>query len=295
MDDATTQILTTLLIVAAFVVSLLATQFARRAKRLTAAALRSSARTQRVFFPLRRLPAYQTMPQLVGAAIEAGRPIHVSLGGAGIGGASTASALAATDLLYQLGRRAAIGASAGARTPTVIATASDPTAYPLAYSTLRYAAAERNKLGVARLYDSAQWYASGTRSLAFAGVLSALYGIDQAASVALAGTFSVEMALPLEAAARRRLPTLATSDQLEGQAVAYAMAERSLIGDEAFVPGAYLGNRASDLATALTIDALRYLVIAALLLAAVLLLGDVLTEGGISAALGDLLSGAANP
>ncbi len=71
----------------------------------------------------------------------------------------------------------------------------------------------------------------------------------------------------LEAALRHRQTSIAGSVDLSGQAVAYAMADRTLIGEELYVAGAYMGNSATQRASVVTLDLLRWLVILGILLA----------------------------
>jgi hypothetical protein len=91
----------------------------------------------------------------------------------------------------------------------------------------------------------------------------------------LMGSFGPELALILEASDRRRQVSVAASDQLEGQAVAFAMSDESLIGEEMFAGGAYLGDGSAQVAGVVTMDALRVLVVAGMLL----MVADRLTNG----------------
>lgn len=248
--DSTTQVLTTIIIVLALAVTVLATQVARR---------------RRGSFPLRHLAAYDSIPLIVGAAIEADRPVMVSFGSAGIGGSSTLLALASAELFYQVAQRAATGAV------SPILTISDTTAIPLGYGTLRRAYASRGRLERFR-GSGVRWYPSGPRSLAFAAALTATMGDDQVAGSVLVGSFGMELALVLEASRRRRLVSVAASDQLEGQAVAWALAERPLIGEEMFVAGAYLGDNATQHGSVVALDTLRLALILGIVVATALLL-----------------------
>ncbi len=244
--DSTTQALTVLIILVAFVVSLIVTQFIRRRKDA---------------FPLRALPAYAAIPQFVGEAIEAGRSMHVSFGGAGLGGGNTALTLASAELFYQVAQRNVAGAT--------ILTVSDPSALPLGYGTLRRAVASRRTvLSRTELSNSVRWYPAGTRSLAFAAALTGVIGDDHVSGNVLVGDFGSELALVLEAAVRHRQTTIAGSIDLSGQAVAYAMADRSLIGEEMFVAGAYMGESAIQRASVVALDVLRWLVILGILISA---------------------------
>jgi hypothetical protein len=232
-------VITILILLLTMVISVVVTQFVRRRKDL---------------FTLREIPAYSTLPLVVGESIEANRPMHVSLGSAGIGGANTLLALASAELAYQVVQRAAIGAVAP------ILTVSDASALSLAQDTLRRAYRSRDLLDRYRI-GSAQWYPAGGRSLAFAAALTAVVGNDRVAGNVLAGSYGPELALISEAAIRRDQHLVATSDQLEGQAVALVMAEHPLLGEDVFAAGAYLGQGASQIAGVVTQDVLRWLLI----------------------------------
>lgn len=239
----TTQFISVVLILLTMVVSVVLTAEIRRRKRQ---------------FPLRDIAAYEAIPLMVGESIEANRPVHLSLGSAGIGGNSTMLALVGAELCYQITRQAAIGDM-----PPIL-TLSDATALPLGQDTLRRAYQSRGLVERFR-YSSVRWYPAGTRSLALAAGLTGLIGDDRATSNVLVGSFGPEMALVLEAGARRNLSSIATSDQLEGQAVAYVMAENALLGEEVFTAGAYLGGTPSQVAGVVTIDVLRWVLIVAML------------------------------
>ena len=240
--DSTTQLLTTVIILAAFAVTVIVTQFIRRRKEA---------------FPMRVIPAYEAIPLMIGEAIESGRPMHVSFGGAGLGGSNTALTLASAELFYQVAARNPVGAT--------VLTVSDPSALPLGYGTLRRAYADRSE----RIRDaSVRWYPAGDRSLAFAAALTGVLGDERVSGNVLIGSFGPEIGLVLEAAARRRQSSIAGSVDLDGQAVAYAMSDQPLIGEEMFVAGAYLGDNATQRGSVVTLDVLRWLLILAILIAA---------------------------
>jgi hypothetical protein len=237
-----------LIILIAFVATVMATQVIRR---------------RRTAFPMRVIPAYEALPRMVGAAIEANRPVHLSLGSAGVGGNQTVLALANAELFYQVAQQAAIGGTAP------LLTTSDATAVPLGYDTLRRAYASR---GLLERYDGSgvRWYPAGPRSLAFGAALAASLGIEQVNANVLVGSFGPELALITEAAARRNQDLIAASDQLTGQAIAYAMSDQPLIGEEIFAAGAYTGQAASQRAALVAQDLLRWLLILLLIILTVI-------------------------
>ena len=250
--DSTTQVLTTVIIVLALAVTILATQVARR---------------RHEAFPLRPLPAYDSIPLIVGSAIEADRPVMVSFGSAGLGGSSTLLSLASAELFYQVAQRAAIS------TVSPILTISEPSAVPLGYGTLRRAYAARGRLERFR-GSGVRWYPAGPRSLAFAAALTATTGDDHVAGNILVGSFGMELALVLEASRRKRVASVAASDQLEGQAVAWVLAEQPLIGEEMFVAGAYLGDSAVQQGSVVALDTLRWVLIIGIVVATTLLVQE---------------------
>jgi hypothetical protein len=267
--DSTTQILTVLILLITMVLVVIITQFARR---------------RRSLYVLRPLPAYRLIPTAIGESIEANRPVHISLGAAGLGGFETLTALAAAELAYQAASRAIIGGV------SPIVTISDPTALPLAQDTLRRAAAARGllKSGAAR---DARWYPAGSSGLAFAAALSGMLPDDRVAASILVGSFGTELALIAETSARRGQRLIAGTDTLQGQAVAYVMADAPLIGEEIYMAGAYLGDSAVQMAGAVVQDILRWLLILAIFVPTALAVGDAILNGRFSAALARLLGG----
>jgi hypothetical protein len=264
--DSTTQIISIIILLVAFVALVIATQVIRR---------------RRQAFPMRVIPAYEGLPLMIGAAIEANTPVHMSFGSAGLGGGSTLLALANAELFYRAGQRAAIGA-----TSPIIST-SDSTAIPLAYDTLRRAYESREML---RNYTASgvRWFPQGPRSLGFAAGATAMMGIEKVNANIMVGSFGPELALIAESAARHNQSLIAASDQLEGQAVAYAMSDQPLIGEEIFAAGAYLGQEASQKAVLVTQDLLRWLLIVILILASIASVNEDIAPifGEILAALG---------
>jgi hypothetical protein len=101
---------------------------------------------------------------------------------------------------------------------------------------------------------------------------------DQVSGNVLIGSYGMELALILDASARRRLASVASSDQLEGQAVAWALSDRPLVGEEVFVAGAYLGENATQLGSLIALETLRGVLIVGIVLATALLVSDPVVE-----------------
>jgi hypothetical protein len=243
--DTTTQVLSILLILLVLIITAVLS------------------RRRQTPFVLRPIEAYSLMPSLARRAVEADRPLHVSLGSAGLGGETTLLALASAELAYQLTRQATIGDT------SPLFTTAEATALPLGQDTLRRAYQVRGRGDHFRA-GSARWYPGGPRSLAYAAAITALMGDDRVSSNVMVGSYGPELALIMDASARRNLPAIAVSDQLEGQAVAYALSDEPLIGEEVFTAGAYLSGSPSQTAEPVTIDILRWLLVLAMLVGFVL-------------------------
>ena len=225
---------------------------------------------RRKHLALRNLRAYDLLSRYVGEAIEANRPLHLSLGSAGIGGQETLLALAASEMFYYIAQDAAIG------DVSPIVSVTDTSAIPLGQDTLRRAYKSRQLPDKYRA-SNVRWYAAGTRSMAYAAAITAMMPDDQIASHILAGSYGAELALILDSAYRHKQHVIAVSDQLTGQAIAFALADESLIGEEIFAAPGYLSDNPADRVETLTVDALRGLLILALL---ILMLVSVLGIGG---------------
>lgn len=208
--------------------------------------------------PLRPLAVFERLPEIANASIETGRPVHLGLGSAALGTESTVLALAGSEFAYYTAQHLAYG------DVSPIYSVADTSTLPLALDTLRRAYLSRDRLASYRPVN-VRWYPAGPRSLAHAGGLMALQSEEEVAGNVLAGSYGIELALILSAASRRQRPAVAATDQLAGQAVAYAMADTYLIGEEIFSAPAYLGSdRASEDRTTAS-DSLRWLVGLALL------------------------------
>lgn len=266
--DSTTQFISLMIVLFALVTTLLVTQAARR----------------RVRIGLRPIPAYATLPLLVGEAIEADRPLHLSFGSTTIGGERTVLSLVTAEFFYQVARQTATGET------TPIFTMSSTGVIPLAQDTLRRAYVSRGRLDRYR-GSSIQWYPAGPGALAFAGALTAVQANEQVASNVIGGSFGIELALVLDAAARRRLTSIATSDRPEGQAVAFGMADYPLLGEEIFAAAAYLEGSPGQLGSLAAIDALRAFLILFIILPAVNALTDNAVYDGLARLFGTIFGG----
>ena len=214
----------------------------------------------------RDIPAFTRLHQAVGLVVEDGSRLHISLGHGALTTPHSASALAGLALL----RRLANLTSASDQPP--IATSGDATLAILSQDTLQAAV----KFSEPGTFDSTAGRLVGLTPFSFAaGAIPAIRDEHVSANV-LMGNFGVEVALLTDAVERENTFVLAGSDNLTAQAVIYATAQDALIGEEIYAAGAYIEADPLQAASLTVQDILRWLVIAAILVGALLALAGVL-------------------
>jgi hypothetical protein len=214
----------------------------------------------------RDIPAFTRLRQAVGLVVEDGSRLHISLGHGALTTPQSASALAGLALL----RRLADLTSAGDQPP--IATSGDATLAILSQDTLQVAA----KFSERAAFDPTPGRLTGLTPFSYAaGTIPAIRDENVSANV-LMGNFGVEVALLTDAVERENTFVLAGSDNLAAQAVIYASAQEPLIGEEVYAAGAYIESDPLHTASLTVQDVLRWLIIAAILVGALLTLAGVL-------------------
>lgn len=239
--DTTTQVLAILILLLGLVVTAVVPQFARRRREL---------------LRLRPQDAYASFDLVTAEAIERGQTVLMGMGNTGIGSETTVLALAAESVAYQM----LIRTSYGDRSPAV--TVSDATGLAIVQDAVRNAYRFH---GITAPRGTARWLPAGPRSLAYAAAMTAYVSADGAHAQVLVGRFGTELALISEAGVRRGGTVIAASDQLDGQAVAYAFSQHPLIGEEIFQASAYLTENSVRRGEAVALDVLRWVLIAAVI------------------------------
>lgn len=215
-------------------------------------------------FPFRRLKAFDVLPRIVGRAIESDHPVLLSTGASAIGNEGTLVTLAALSLAYYTTQEMSIG-----QTPPVLLT-SRSEVVPLAYDMMERAYIARD-MPARTGFTSVRWYGTvEEKSLVFAAMLAVTMQSENASGAVLVGRFGREIGLALNAAQRRNIETIAGSDDIVGQAVAYVMSDAPLIGEEIYAPVGYLGSKASERGSIIAQDLLRGILIAVILIIAVI-------------------------
>lgn len=215
-------------------------------------------RVRRVF---RIIPGIVRLRRAIGLTVENGRRLHVSLGQAGLTGASGAVSLAALSTLDRIAALSMISD----RPP--IATSGEGSLSILSQDELRAAYRDGNAL---EQYDPNRGRLGGVTPLSYvAGTLPVIRD-EQVSTNILVGNFGPEVGLMTDAAFRQQAFVVAASDSLPAQAVIYAAAQEPLIGEELFSVPAYLQAGPFHVASLQVQDILRWVVIALMLVGIIL-------------------------
>jgi len=214
---------------------------------------------KRPYRGFRQAPAFNKLRQAIGLAVEDGSRVHVALGNSSLTGQQGASGLMGLSVLDRIAQYASISDA------PPIATTGEGAFSILSQDTLR--TTYRNAFA-SDLYDATQGRMTGTSPAAFvAGTLPVIQEEQISANI-LMGHFDTQVALLADAAEDRNQFTLAASDSLPAQAVLYAAARESLIGEELFAAGHYLQVSPFHSASLRAQDILRWGIAAAIVLGA---------------------------
>lgn len=210
---------------------------------------------------LRLIDAYERLNRSVGLAVETGTRLHVSLGQGNFFTARGASALAGLAMLRRLAERTSLSD----RPPVV--TSGDASLAVLSQDTLQsgYHAA-----GATDQYRYTTGRLTGLTPFSYAaGALATIHDENVSASIVL-GDLGMEAALLAEASDRENTSLIAASDNLSAQSIFFASSQEPLIGEELYAAGAYVGAGAAHEASLNVQDILRWLIILAMIVGALL-------------------------
>lgn len=205
---------------------------------------------------LRPIPALSRFYRAIGLSVEEGTRLWIALGRSSLLTPRGGAPLAGLAVLRRLAERTSLSD----RPP--VAVAGEAALALLAQDGLR---AGYQAAGAIELYQPASGRLTGmTPFSAAAGTLPILRDEDVSAGLLL-GDFGLEAALLAEAAERENTLLVGGSPDPTSQAVLYAAAQETLLGEELFASDAYLGNAPFPTASLVTQDVLRWLIILALL------------------------------
>ncbi|MDW8325869.1 MAG: hypothetical protein RMK99_04820 [Anaerolineales bacterium] len=205
---------------------------------------------------LREVETWKQLPNLIGAAVESGRRLHLSLGHGVLGQPDTATLLAGLNAVGQIATVTVVSDK-----PPVITTTDGATAL-LAQDLVRQAYRQQN---AAEQYRDDVARVAGLSPLSFNGALTAVVRDEAVAGSIFIGSAGPEVVLLTEAGRQAGAPTFAGSDNIAGQAVLFAAADQTLLGEDVYSAGAYLGRMPAHIASLHTQDVMRWLIVGAML------------------------------
>jgi hypothetical protein len=210
---------------------------------------------------LRSLPGMDELRRSVGRSAEAGQPLHVSVGTAGVGGAATAETWAGLTVLSRLADDAA-----ACDTPLIV-TVADPTVLPVAQDILRRAFIRH---GNPDGYEPTQVRFVAPDPMAYATGVMGLLGQEPLTANVMIGAFGDEYLLMGETGAQQGIRQVAGVADPRVLPFVYATADAPLIGEEIFAGGAYTTRLPIQIASLLTEDWARWAIVAGIIIAAIL-------------------------
>lgn len=205
---------------------------------------------------IREIAALTHLHRALGLSIEDGTRMHISLGSGSLLNMRGGSALAGLAMLRH------IAESTSVSDKPAVASAGDSTLGLLAQDTLQ---AGYQAAGVEELYSFSTGRVTGLTPFSYAvGAMNILKNENVSANIMI-GHFGAETAFLTDTSDSEHMTAIGASDDIAGQSVLFANTQDTLIGEELFAAGAYLGAGASHAASLTVQDILRWLIIIALL------------------------------
>jgi hypothetical protein len=201
---------------------------------------------------LRPILAFEALRGVTARAIETGRAVHISLGAGSITSDETADSLAGLSVLeYFADQSAATGM------PPIVTMAS-PTLLPLAQDVIRrpYGADKEEATGAIR---HVRWIAPEPAAYA-AGVMDIL-GTEGVDANVMVGAFGDEYLLMGEAASRRKITQVGGASDPNVLPFVYITADQTLMGEDMYAAGAYLGRKPWHIGSLLAQDFMRWSIV----------------------------------
>ena len=204
---------------------------------------------------LRSIPALTRLYRAIGLSVEDGTRLLIGLGNTSLLTGSAGAPLAGLAMLRHLTERTSLSD----RPP--IAIAGEAPLALLAQDTLE---AGYEGAGAGEYYIPTTGRVVGLTPFSAAAGTLPIFRDESVSAAVFIGHFGIEAALLADAAERENALVVGSSDDLASQAVWYACAPETLIGEELFAAGAYLGANPSQTASLTVQDILRWIIILAL-------------------------------
>jgi hypothetical protein len=211
----------------------------------------------------RPLPALDQMQRALARGAETGRAIHVSPGSGGIG-----TRVGTTETVAGLLAAERIAAEAALSGAPILASSGDAVAHLALIGALRQA---YQRAGNGQEFDMQMVQLLAQQdAMAYASGVTTLYSRQPLEASQMIGSFGQEYILAGEFGAAAGVPQVAGATAITAQPLVYLASDGALIGEEIYAAEAYLTNAPAPRARLLTQDALRTVVIVAILILMVL-------------------------
>lgn len=197
-----------------------------------------------------------------GKAVEQGRGVHFSLGRGALSGqaaATSSAALTALDYLTEDGC---------ASDAPPLTTAGDGTLFVAGQDSLRGAYATANRIEDYQP-NLVHFLSADQFSMTYAAGASIVVNRGELGSNLMLGRFGPEIVVVTESAERFNMEQVIGSDDPAALAVATAVTDKVLLGEELLAAGAYLKGKPAQIASLQLQDILRVIAIASILFAAI--------------------------
>jgi hypothetical protein len=208
---------------------------------------------------LRVISAMTRLYRAIGLSVEDGTRLLVGLGNTSLLTGNAGAPLAGLSLLRSLAERTSLSDR-----PPVAVAGEAPLAL-LAQDTLE---SGYESAGAGEYYQPTAGRLAGLTPFSAAAGTMPIIADENVSAALFLGHFGVEAGLLADAADRNNALAVGASDDLAGQAIWFASAPETLIGEELFAASAYIGGSPAQTASLTVQDVLRWLIIAALIVGA---------------------------
>ncbi|MFQ5616302.1 MAG: DUF6754 domain-containing protein [Anaerolineales bacterium] len=214
---------------------------------------------------MRPIPAFSRLIRAIGLAVENGTRLHLSLGRSNLTGPRSAAAFVGLTILGRISRIASISDQ------PPVATVGDGALAILTRDTMRAAYRE---VGAGDEYNPTVGRLTGVTPFSYAAGTQPVIYDEMVSGSILAGAFGSEAALITGASEHSEGFSMAGTDNVSAQALLYATAQETLIGEELYVGGAYLRAGLMHTASLRAQDVIRWLIVILILGAGLLKLAQ---------------------
>jgi len=205
----------------------------------------------------RKIRGYEALLKALERAVESGERVHLSLGTGSLIGTDSAAAFAGLVVLTEIAKVTSLSDR-----PVVVSTGDGAMAI-VAQDTLRSAYREAGALD---RYEPISARMLGPTPFSYAANIPILLESERVSANVLLGAFGAEGALAADFGERKQTFVMAGTEDIQSQALLYAVAEYPLIGEEVFAGGAYLDVSPAHRASLRVQDTVRFIIVGGILI-----------------------------